>query len=101
MDTYVNNLISQSEGYAYDEEQTEEYNNIKMWAEVKLMISNNTWTNSEKKILETRAELHISMYSLQYRHTWTIINMKKMVGGGFAAAPHFLDMGMVHLWPVL
>ena len=29
-----------------------EYNNIKMWAEVKLMISNNTWTNSEKKILE-------------------------------------------------
>ena len=35
-----------------DEEQTEEFNSIKMWAEVKLMISNNSWTSSEKKILE-------------------------------------------------
>ena len=58
MDTYVNDLISQSEGYAYDEEQSEEYNNIKMWAEVKLMISNNTWTNSEKKILEKSIGTH-------------------------------------------
>jgi len=52
MDTYVNDLISQSEGYAYDKEQSNEYNNIKMWAEVKLMISNNNWTKSEKKLLE-------------------------------------------------
>ena len=26
-------------------------------------------------------------------HRWTIINMKKMGDGGFAAAPHFLDIG--------
>ena len=51
MDNYVNDLISQSEGYAYDEEQGEEYNSVKMWAEVKLMISNKKWIKGEKLLL--------------------------------------------------
>jgi len=44
MDNYVSNLISQSEGCAYDKEQSEEYISLKMWSEIKLMISNNKWT---------------------------------------------------------
>ncbi len=55
MDKYINDLISQSEGYAYDNEQSYEYNNLKLWAEVKLMISNNSWTKTEKNLLEKSA----------------------------------------------
>ena len=52
MDTYVNKIISQSEGYAFDEKQTEEYNDLKMWTEVKIMISNKNWQEGEKILLE-------------------------------------------------
>ena len=52
MDNLISSIISQSEGYAYDDKQSVEYNDIKMWAEVKLMISNNNWVENEKQLLK-------------------------------------------------
>ena len=56
MDEFVNRLISESEGFAFEEEQIEEYEEIRLWVITKLLISNNKWTSKERKILQNYFE---------------------------------------------
>lgn len=51
MDNFVNTLISSSEGNVFEENQIEEFEEIKLWAKTILVISKNKWTNVEKEIL--------------------------------------------------
>ena len=52
MDDYVMRLISESEGFAFEEDQTEEYEEIRLWLKTKILISNSRWTDNTKKILK-------------------------------------------------
>ena len=53
MDEYVNRLISSSQGNAFENEQVEEFEEIKIWAKAILVVSKKKWTNDEKSILSS------------------------------------------------